>query len=142
MASTGLTGADGANPDTAVSPGRASVFTVGTQDGAPSPGRTSDFGAQQAGQGVATTVATPSTGAAGAALPDPAVLVNADASVTRQISGESEADLLEQHLLQPDLSAALEAYMRSLRDPPQWNTWQNAFYFFARNFTDSMPVEN
>ena len=127
MAFTGLTATDG-TPDAAASQGRANVFPGGTQDGAPSPGRASnDPEVQQAGLGVTTTVAMPSTNAAGAALPDPVITPNADASVTKKISGESEADLLDQHLLQPDLPAALEAYMRSLRAPPQWNTWQKAF---------------
>ena len=109
MATGGLPALDG-NPDAAVSPGRASVFTVGTQDGALSPSRAGvDSGAQQAGSGVPTAVPVPSHVVAGAASPDSAIQVDAGAQVTRQTSGGSESEPLEQHLLQPDLHSALGA---------------------------------
>ena len=129
MATPDVTVVIDGNPGEAenASPGRASVFTVGTA-GAQSPSRAGEHGA--------SAVAAQ----AGVAI-DPASSADAEASVTRQISGETEVDILEQHLMQPDLPTALLAYMSSIQEPPQWNTWQKAFYFYARHYEDTLSVQ-
>ena len=88
--------------EAAGSPGRASVRTAGALSvGELSPSRAGmEPGAQPA-------VPVPSQGLMGAAPSDP-IVEEAEAQVTRQTSGESSAEVLEQFLLQSDLYAALE----------------------------------